>query len=192
LHDGFQEAPACVQTNFGEVADQTLNPSLLIVDIPRKVKSGESFTIKVSSRNLVRNRFLAAAAGGYYAEGAQLDGSGLTEGHAHVACRVLAADDVAPQPDPVPAFFKAVEDDKGGAAPDTFAVNVPGRNAAGAATFPPDSDVQCAVWAGDGSHRTPMMERANQTPAFDVARVEVRGKGGSDRDRDRDRDRRGD
>ena len=32
---------------------------------------------------------------------------------------------------------------------------------------------QCAVWAGDGSHRIPMMERANQTPAFDAVRILV-------------------
>ncbi|WP_369799258.1 hypothetical protein [Micromonospora sp. M42] len=32
---------------------------------------------------------------------------------------------------------------------------------------------QCAVWAGDGSHRIPMMERANQTPAIDVVRIRV-------------------
>ena len=32
---------------------------------------------------------------------------------------------------------------------------------------------QCAVWAGDGSHRIPMMERANQTPAFDSVRILV-------------------
>lgn len=31
----------------------------------------------------------------------------------------------------------------------------------------------CAVWAGDGSHRIPMMERANQTPAIDVVRIRV-------------------
>ncbi len=189
LHDGFQEAPACVQTNFGEVAVQNRNPSVLIVDIPRRVRSGESFAITVSSRNLSRTRFLAAGQGGYYAEGAQLNAEGITEGHAHVACRVLPARNVAPDPDPVPAFFQAVEDDRGGVAPDTFTVNVPGRNAQNAATFPPGADVQCSVWAGDGSHRTPMMQRANQTPAFDVARVEVRGQGGNDGDRDRRRGR---
>jgi hypothetical protein len=29
------------------------------------------------------------------------------------------------------------------------------------------------VWAGDGSHRTPLMQRANQTPAFDSVRITV-------------------
>jgi hypothetical protein len=33
---------------------------------------------------------------------------------------------------------------------------------------------QCASWAGDGSHRVPMMQRANQTPAFDVVRIQVK------------------
>ncbi len=38
----------------------------------------------------------------------------------------------------------------------------------------PDSGIaQCAVWAGDGSHRIPMSERANQTPAFDAVRIQV-------------------
>jgi hypothetical protein len=32
---------------------------------------------------------------------------------------------------------------------------------------------QCAAWAGDGSHRVPMMQRANQIPAFDVVRIRV-------------------
>jgi hypothetical protein len=31
----------------------------------------------------------------------------------------------------------------------------------------------CAVWAGNGSHRIPMMERANQTQAIDVVRIRV-------------------
>jgi len=45
-------------------------------------------------------------------------------------------------------------------------INIPGLPTAGLA--------QCASWAGDGSHRIPMMERANQTPAFDTVRIRVR------------------
>ena len=37
----------------------------------------------------------------------------------------------------------------------------------------PAGTAQCAVWAGDGSHRLPMMQRANQTPAFDAVRIRV-------------------
>ena len=66
----------------------------------------------------------------------------------------------------VPAFFVATEDSKGGREPDTVTINVPGLPDAGLA--------QCASWAGDGSHRIPMMERANQTPAFDTVRIRVR------------------
>lgn len=187
LHDGFQEAPLCVQTNFGEVADAARNPTLLIASSPNRVRSGESFRLRISTRNLERSRFLPAAQGGYYAEGAQLNDAGITEGHAHVACRTLASTRVAPDPAPAPAFFQAVEDGQGGAAPDTVTVNVPGRNAQGAPLFPPESVVQCAVWAGDGSHRTPMMQRANQTPAFDAVRIRV---GGPERDDGDDRDRR--
>ena len=71
----------------------------------------------------------------------------------------------AQDPAPVPAFFVATEDGSGGAQPDTVQVTVAGLNTPGTA--------QCAVWAGDGSHRIPMMQRANQTPAFDVVRVQV-------------------
>ena len=67
---------------------------------------------------------------------------------------------------PVPAFFVATEDSRGGREPDTVTINVPGLPTAGLA--------QCASWAGDGSHRIPMMERANQTPALDAVRIQVR------------------
>jgi hypothetical protein len=42
-----------------------------------------------------------------------------------------------------------------------------------AAGLPATGLAQCAVWAGDGSHRLPMMQRANQTPAFDIVRITV-------------------
>ncbi len=92
--------------------------------------------------------------------------NGLVRGHFHTACRMLASLTEAPAPDPVPAFFVATEDSKGGATPDTVTIQVPGLPQAGTA--------QCASWAGDGSHRIPMMERANQTPAFDVVKIRVR------------------
>ncbi len=53
---------------------------------------------------------------------------------------------------------------RGGA--DQVEVRVPG--------LPEKGTFQCASWAGDGSHRIPMMERANQTPAFDAVRVQVK------------------
>jgi hypothetical protein len=82
---------------------------------------------------------------------------------------MLTSTDAAPAPDPVPAFFVATEDSRGSATPDTVTINVPGLPTAGTA--------QCASWAGDGSHRIPMMERANQTPAFDAVRITVGGGG---------------
>ena len=39
--------------------------------------------------------------------------------------------------------------------------------------MPTAGTAQCAAWAGDGSHRAPMMQRANQTPAFDSVRIRV-------------------
>ena len=164
-HTGFQEAPACVSTAFGAVPDQAKDASLLITDSPRFVRANTAFTIKVSTRNLVRDRFLGAAAGGYYLESSVLTADGIQRGHFHTACRMLSSLRAAPAPDPVPAFFVATQDNAGGATPDTVTVNVTGLPTRGIA--------QCAVWAGDGSHRIPMMERANQTPAFDAVRILV-------------------
>ena len=165
-HKGFQDAPACVSTAFGEVADEDKSPSLLITEAPRVVRTAAPFTISVSTRNLVRDRFLGAAAGGYYLESSFLNEDGLQRGHFHTACRMLDRTDSAPDSGPPPAFFLATQDKGGGAEPDTVTITVTGLPAAGTA--------QCAVWAGDGSHRVPMMQRANQTPAFDAVRISVR------------------
>lgn len=164
-HDGFQKAPRCVSTAFGEVADADRSPSLLITQAPTKVRPGESFRLTVSTRNLVRDRFLPAAQGGYYAEASLLDGQGLQRGHFHTACRILPDPGEAPDSSPDPLFFQATEDGGGGARPDSVTIDVPGVEQTG--------ELQCSSWAGDGSHRTPMMQRANQTPAFDSVRIEV-------------------
>jgi hypothetical protein len=168
-HDGFQVGDRCVSTEFGEVGVAANNPSLLITRAPRSVAVNTAFSISVSTRNLIRDRFLAAGKGGYYVESSVLQ-NGLVRGHFHTACRMLSSTRVAPDPAPVPAFFVATEDSKGGREPDTVTINVPGLPTAGLA--------QCASWAGDGSHRIPMMERANQTPAFDAVRIVVRDGGG--------------
>jgi hypothetical protein len=165
-HTGFQEGSHCVSTEFGEVGEANANPTLLITRAPRSVAPNQPFTLTVSTRNLIRDRFLAAGAGGYYVESSVL-ANGLVRGHFHTACRMLANTNEAPAPDPVPAFFVATEDSRGGATPDSVNIQVPGLPNAGTA--------QCASWAGDGSHRIPMMVRANQTPAFDVVRITVRG-----------------
>ncbi|NWJ74687.1 Pecanex-like protein 1 [Pseudonocardia sp. ICBG1122] len=164
-HDGFQKAPRCVSTAFGEVADADRSPSLLITQAPTTVRPGESFRLTVSTRNLVRDRFLPAAQGGYYAEASLLDGQGLQRGHFHTACRILPDPGEAPDSSPDPLFFQATEDGGGGAQPDSVTIDVPGVEQTG--------ELQCSSWAGDGSHRTPMMQRANQTPAFDSVRIEV-------------------
>jgi hypothetical protein len=166
-HDGFQKAPRCVSTAFGEVAAAGNDPTLLITDSPRFVRPNTAFTLKVSTRNLVRDRFLGAAAGGYYLESSILTGpDGIQRGHFHTACRMLSSLRTAPEPDPVPAFFVATQDNGGSATPDTVTVNIDKG-------LPTRGIAQCAVWAGDGSHRIPMMERANQTPAFDAVRILV-------------------
>ncbi|NLU79721.1 hypothetical protein HCA58_15265 [Micromonospora sp. HNM0581] len=164
-HDGFQNGNRCISTAFGEVGAAANNPSLLITEFPEQINRNEGFSIQVSTRNLVRDRFLPAGQGGYYLESSLLDGEGLTRGHFHTACRMLNDTDEAPAPDPVPAFFVATEDGGGGAQPDQVTIEIPG--------LPDSGTAQCAVWAGDGSHRIPMSERANQTPAFDAVRIEV-------------------
>jgi hypothetical protein len=164
-HDGFQLGTKCVSTEFGEVGSQENNPTLLITEAPKSVKAGEPFQLKVSTRNLIRDRFLAAGKGGYYVESSVLQ-NGLVRGHFHTACRMLSSTREANDPAPVPAFFVATEDQKGSARPDTVTIQVPG--------MPDEGTAQCASWAGDGSHRVPMMQRANQTPAFDAVRIRVR------------------
>ena len=166
LHDGFQKGDRCVTTEFGEVSSAANNTSLLITAAPTNVAVNTPFTLKVSTRNLIRDRFLAAGAGGYYVESSVLQ-NGIERGHFHTACRMLQNTNEAPDPAPVPAFFVATEDKKGGAAPDVVTIQVPGLPTTGIA--------QCASWAGDGSHRIPMMQRANQTPAFDAVKIQVRG-----------------
>jgi hypothetical protein len=164
-HDGFQNGNRCVSTSFGEVAEAAQNPSLLIQNAPQQINAGQTFTIAVSTRNLVRDRFLAAGQGGYYVESSLLNNQGLVRGHFHTACRMLKGNE-AQDPAPAPAFFVATEDGSGGATPDTVKITVAGLTTPGTA--------QCASWAGDGSHRIPMMQRANQMPAFDVVRIQVK------------------
>ncbi|MEJ3743640.1 Pecanex-like protein 1 [Actinomycetes bacterium KLBMP 9797] len=166
IHDGFQNGNRCVDTQMGEVTDAATNPSLLITDAPRSVRVNQPFTIRVSTRNLVRDRFLPAGQGGYYVDMSILNAQGLTRGHFHTGCRILNSTQAAPDPAPAPAFFVATEDGGGGAQPDVIEIRVPGLAQRG--TF------QCASWAGDASHRAPMMQRANQIPAFDSVRITVR------------------
>jgi hypothetical protein len=167
-HDGFQKSPRCVAIAFGEVAAEALSPSLLITEAPQSVAPGEDFTLTVSTRNLVRDRFLGAAAGGYYRESSFLNAAGVQRGHFHTACRLLSSTGEAPDAALVPEFFLATQDNGGGSSePDQVVVPVDGAKILGTGTL------QCAVWAGDGSHRVPMMTRANQTPAFDIVRIPV-------------------
>jgi LPXTG-motif cell wall-anchored protein len=168
-HTGFQDGDRCVSTEFGEVGSAANNPTLLITAAPKSVTVNTPFELKISTRNLIRDRFLAAGKGGYYVESSVLQ-NGLVRGHFHTACRMLTSTNEAPAPDPVPAFFVATEDSKGTATPDTVTIAVPGMPTAGVA--------QCASWAGDGSHRIPMMQRANQVPAYDSVRVNVRDAAG--------------
>ncbi len=92
-------------------------PSLLITSAPVQVAVGADIELTVSTRNLVRDRFLGAAVGGYYLESSLLDDEGLQRGHFHTACRILGATDVAPDSSPAPAFFLATQDNGGGVGP---------------------------------------------------------------------------
>ena len=165
-HDGFQKAPACVSTAFGEVAAQDKDPSLLITDSPRFVRANTAFTLKVSTRNLVRDRFLGAAVGGYYLESSVLTADGLQRGHFHTACRMLASlNDGARRPLRCPPSSWRRRT--------TAAAPTPTRSRSTSRACRARGIAQCTVWAGDGSHRVPMMQRANQTPAIDSVRILV-------------------
>jgi len=131
------------------------------------VRAGQPFQIKVSTRNLVRDRFLAAAQGGYYKESSLLNEESLQRGHFHTACRMLDSTTLAPDPSPGSVFFKATEDGGGTDKPDVVTVEV-------AAGLPSRGLAECAAWAGDGSHRIPMMESVQAIPAFDTVRIWVR------------------
>ena len=164
-HDGFQAGNRCISTEFGEVGDFDKNPTLLITDAPHRVRVNTMFTLKVSTRNIVRDRFLPAAKGGYYKESSFLNAEGLVRGHFHTACRMLSSTKEAPASAPPPAFFVATEDGKGGATPDTVIIRVAGMPSTGTA--------QCAAWAGDGSHRIPMMASVQAIPAMDTVEFTV-------------------
>lgn len=172
IHTGFQEAPACVETAMGEVAPADKNVSLLITSAPTEVESGEDFAIQVSTRNLIRNRFLGAAAGGYYRETSVLTEDGLTQGHFH--CGVYRLDDptVAPEPNIDPNFFAAVEDSAGGAEPDVVEISISGTLDDGTTRLQPGLH-RLMCWAGDPTHRVPLMQFARHPIAADVVRINV-------------------
>lgn len=167
-HTGFQaEEAQCVDTQMGEVSAAENNPTLLITDFPDQVGVEETFTITVSTRNLVRDRFLGAGDGGYYLESSFLDGNGIQRGHFHTGCLNLVDGNIAPEASTTldPQFFAAVEDGGGGADADFVEVEVPGLSEPGL--------YRCMVWAGDGSHRVPMMSFARQQIAVDAVRITV-------------------
>lgn len=164
-HDGFQDGARCVTIEMGEVSEASLNPSLLITAAPTTVARDEPFIIQVSTRNLVRDRFLPAGQGGYYRESSYLTDEGITRGHFHIGCRLLPDPNVAEVPDADPAFFVAIEDFGGGLEPDFVDVEIPGLAEPGL--------YRCMAWAGDPTHRVPMMQFARHFVAVDVVRIIV-------------------
>jgi hypothetical protein len=148
----------------GEVPDLAHTPSVLLVDVPARVLEGQPFQVGVSTRNILRDRFLSAAQGGYYAEMSVLDrATGVVRGHMHVYAQSLGDGRVAPA-DPHLAFFKAVEDKVGGVGPDLVRVEVAGL---------PAGLTRVCVTLGDGSHRPPMMAEAKLAAGVDCVRVRV-------------------
>ena len=144
---------------------QDNDPSLLITDSPRFVRPNTAFTLKVSTRNLIRDRFLGAAVGGYY-----LESSVLTERHPARPLPHRLPDAVQPA---VGARSRPGARLLRGDAGQRRWRHPGHRDGQRRRACPTRGIAQCAVWAGDGSHRIPMMERANQTPAFDAVRILV-------------------
>jgi PT repeat len=170
-HTGFQSNDAqCVTAQHGVVAQVQNSPALTIADAPETVGVNQPFSIFVSTRNLVRDFFPPAGQGGYYLNSAFLNEEGLQRGHFHTACNLQPDRSVPLTPDELlnPQFFVATEDAGGGREPDTVEVVV-------TAGLPTPGTYRCSSWAGDASHRIPMLNFARQTPAFDVVRIEVTG-----------------
>lgn len=165
-HLGFQDGNRCVSTSIGEVSELAKNPTALIVEFPDEgVQVNTPFTVTISTRNIIRDRFLPAGQGGYYLETALLNAQGFARGHAHFGCRVLSSTDEAPAPTRSD-FFVAIEDNAGSATPDKITVNVTG--------LPRRGTANCALWLGDNTHKIPSMQFANQVPGIDAVRFEVR------------------
>src|SRR6266545_845732 len=166
-HDGFQNAPRCVAIDQGEVSAHA--PAALITSVPDNLQAGQAFQITANFRNVVRDRFAAAANGGYYHFMSELDGNGITHGHAHFYVQNIGDGAEAPDGDAGPLdFFKAVEDGGGGAAPSSVTVDVPGLNA---------GSYRACVTLGDSSHRPPMMSAAKIAVGIDCTRFTVGGGG---------------
>ena len=165
-HTGFQDGNRCVSTAIGEVGELAKNPTALIVEFPEDgVTVNTPFTVTISTQNIIRDRFLGAAAGGYYLETALLNAQGFARGHAHFGCRVLSNTDAAPDPTRSD-FFVAIEDKAGSDTPDKITVNVSG--------LPRKGIANCALWLGDNTHKIPSMQFANEIPGIDAVRFEVR------------------
>jgi hypothetical protein len=166
-HDGFQNAPRCVAIDQGEVSAHA--PAALITSALDNLQAGQAFQITANFRNVVRDRFAAAANGGYYHFMSELDGNGITHGHAHFYVQNIGDGAEAPDGDAGPLdFFKAVEDGGGGAAPSSVTVDVPGLNA---------GSYRACVTLGDSSHRPPMMSAAKIAVGIDCTRFTVGGGG---------------
>jgi hypothetical protein len=163
-HNGFQAEGRCVSTVLGEVGTVANSPTAIIVEAPDEVAVNTPFSVVISTRNLLRTRFLAAAAGGYYLEAPRLDSNGLVIGHAHFGCSILPSDDEAPPPTRS-VVFQAIEDGGGSANADRLTINLPGVPTAGT--------LRCGLWSGSNSHALPAAPFANMMPAFDTVRIEV-------------------
>ena len=164
---------------------RTTCPSLLITDAPREVGSNEAFTLKVSTRNLVRDRFLGAAAAAttWRARSSKTACSAATSTPPAGSCPRPAT---APDAGQDPEFFLATQDSGGGADPRHRDHQRPGHH--------DRRQLQCTSWAGDGSHRTPMMSAGQRDPGHRLGpdlRHRPRPAGGGRRGRRRSRRARG-
>src|SRR6266508_2950327 len=166
VNDGFQKGNTCVAVDSGEVSDKT--PAVLITDAPEEVAAGQDFQVAISSKNVVRDRFLAAATGGYYAERSVLNPNGVQRGHSHVWVQDIGDGQSAPNADAAPLdFFKAVEDNGDG----DFTLTITGLTA---------GNKKLCVNDADGSHRTAMTKAAKLAMPYDCVRLTVAGGGGGE------------
>ena len=164
-HNGFEIAPACVSTDDGEVPAAA--PAVMISDLPDRIVAGEQFQVGITTRNLLRDRFLKAAVGGYYFEMSVLDkATGVVRGHLHVYVQALNDGVDVPDADANPLeFFQAIEDGGGGPGLSRVTVSINALTA---------GNKRVCVTMGDGSHRVPMMRAAKLAAGVDCVRIRVR------------------
>ncbi len=166
-HDGFQKAPACVSTAFGEVRPSRQGPVAAHHRLPAAVVRAEH-RVHAQGQHQQPGARPVPRRGGRRLLPRELRAQ--RQGHPARALPHRVPDAVQPErPRPTPPRCPPSSWRRR-----TTAAAPPRTRCRSTSPVCRRRGIaQCTVWAGDGSHRIPMMERANQTPAFDSVRILV-------------------